>query len=86
MDHVRERRSEQIQIAIGQEKRPKTQDSLLGGHQGRGRYTKYGRPIREDVGRLVEDFSVLVRWVILVGISSGSILMFSLQPGGPQKD
>ena len=43
LEHLGKRNSKQIKIIVGQAKRPITQDSCLGAHQGRVRCTKYRR-------------------------------------------
>ena len=43
LKHLRKRKSKQTQIAVGQAKRPKTQDSHLGGHKGGECCDKCGR-------------------------------------------
>ena len=56
------------------------------GHQGQGHCASVGGPMREEVGRQTDNVSIVVRWVILVGIAQvGRFRCVLLQPGGPQE-
>lgn len=78
LENLEKRKTDPFQTVVGQATRPRTQDSRLGGQQGRVHCAKSGRTY---VGACRETG----RGCFICGQMGIGFDMFSLQPSGPQE-